>query len=353
MAATAEDSAARFIVGTGRCGSTLLSRMLAECPALASLFEFLNGLDFARRFQKEPMTGAEFAALIGAEQPVLTATLRRGYPVEEVIYPFGRGRFRRGEPMPYLAGACLPRLSDDPDALLDALLAFASALPPAPPALQYRRTFAWLAERHGRALWLERSGSSIEYLPALVEAFPGARFLHLHRDGRETALSMREHHAYRVPISLLYAAPIEGSRPASDFGPIDFGAPPREGDPISRILAARPPAEFFGRYWSDQLVRGLPARAALGGDRYLEVRFEELVAAPRGVLARAADFFALPGGPWLERAVALVRGAPRARFGDLPAGEAARLAEACRPGEALLGREPRAGSAPAAVPPIH
>ncbi len=329
----------RFIVGTGRCGSTLLSRMLAECPPLASLFEVLNGLDAARRFRAEPMDGPEFAALATAEQPFLTAVLRRGYPVEEVIYPFGRGRFRRGEPMPYISGACLPRLSDDPDALLDALLDFARGLPAAPPARQFRRLFDWLAARHGRRHWIERSGSSIEYLPALAAAFPEARFVHLHRDGPETALSMREHHAYRLPISLLYQAPVEGNRPATDFGPIDLAAAPRPDDPISRILAARPPAPYFGRYWSDQLARGLAARERLGG-RYLELRFEDLLAAPRAALARVADFLELPAGPWLERAAALVGSAPPSRLGALPADEARALVEACRPGAERLAARP-------------
>jgi hypothetical protein len=330
----------RFIVGTGRCGSTLLSRMLAECPAVASLCEVLNGLDVARRFQPGAMTGPEFAAFVTAEQPVLTATLRRGYPVEEVVYPFGRGRFRRGEPMPYLAGACLPRLSEEPDALLDELVAFAAALPPAPPAEQYRRLFAWLAQRHGRGFWIERSGSSIEYLPALAAAFPEARFLHLHRDGRETALSMREHHAYRVPISLLYRAPVEDGRQATDFGAIDFAAEPLPGDPISRILEARPPAEFFGRYWSDQLVRGLPAAAELPPGRWLALRFEDLLEKPEDALRRAALHLELPGGAWILRAAALVRRAPAARYSALSAEEAQRLAEACRPGEAALRASP-------------
>ena len=328
---------ARFIVGTGRCGSTLLSRMLAECPAVASLHEVLNGLDVARRFQREPIAGPAFAALLTAEQPVLTATLRRGYPVEEVVYPFGRGRFRRGEPMPYLAGACLPRLSDDPDALLDALTDFARGLPAAPAPDQLRRVFDWLAERSGRALWIERSGSSIEYLPALAAAFPEARFLHLHRDGRETALSMREHHAYRVPISLLYRAPLEDGS-AAEFDGIDFRAEPRPGDPISRILASRPPAEYFGRYWSDQLVRGLAAREALAQGQLLELRFEALAAAPREALARIAAFFELPDGPWIARAAALVRGVPPARIRELAPAEAQRLSDACRPGDALLAR---------------
>ena len=40
----------RFVVGTGRCGSTLLSRMLGENRSVLSIFEFFNGLDMTRRF---------------------------------------------------------------------------------------------------------------------------------------------------------------------------------------------------------------------------------------------------------------------------------------------------------------
>jgi hypothetical protein len=43
----------RVIVGTGRCGSTLLSRMLAECPDLLSGFEYFNGMDMTLRFAPE------------------------------------------------------------------------------------------------------------------------------------------------------------------------------------------------------------------------------------------------------------------------------------------------------------
>ena len=40
----------RFIVGSGRCGSTLLSRMLSHHPKLLSLFEFFTGLEIDKRF---------------------------------------------------------------------------------------------------------------------------------------------------------------------------------------------------------------------------------------------------------------------------------------------------------------
>ena len=116
----------RFVVGSGRCGSTLLSRMLDVHPDVSSLFEFFNGLDFERRFAPEPISGAAFAELVSREQPMATAVLRRGYRVEEIVYPFavegepGGGRYAEGDALPWILVALLPRLSDAPDALFRA-----------------------------------------------------------------------------------------------------------------------------------------------------------------------------------------------------------------------------------------
>jgi hypothetical protein len=330
----------RFIVGTGRCGSTLLSRMLAEHPAVLSLFELFNGIDASRRFAPEPIPGRDFAALIGAEQPFVTAVLRRGYAVPEIVYPFeGRGRYRREDPLPWILVSLLPRLSDDPDALFDALLRFAAELPAQPAACHYRALFAWLGARLGRPAWIERSASSIEFLGSLIGAFPDARFLHLHRDGAEVALSMREHHAYRLPICFLYDAPVASGRRVTELGGIDLSAPPRDDDAISQILASRPPPALFGCYWSDQILRGLDARGQLAPERYAELHFERLLEAPETELARIEGFFELPpAAGWRHRAAALVRGVPPLRAPELPDSEREALADACRPGMQRLGR---------------
>jgi hypothetical protein len=330
----------RFIVGTGRCGSTLLSRMLACHRQVASLFEYFNGIDMAKRFAPEPISGAAAADLVSAEQPFVTAVLRRGYAVSEIVYPFGEGgRHRPEEPLPWILVSLLPRLSDEPDRVFDEAMVFLRAEPERPAHLHHLALFDWLAARTGRALWIERSGSSIDYLADLCRAYPEARFLHLHRDGRETALSMRGHHAYRLPISILYAAPLDSGETLAELGPLDLHAPPSGSDPISRILASRPPAAYFGRYWSDQVEHGFRAVKDLDAGRYRELRFEDLLERPRESLAEIAEFFALPGDPgFVERGAALVRGRPPERHPGLPDEERRALEAACAPGQRLLGR---------------
>jgi hypothetical protein len=322
----------RFVVGTGRCGSTLLSSMLASNTAVASVFEWFTGLDMAKRLAPEPVDGAAFAALVAGEQSFVTQVLARGHRAPEIVYPFDRPgvRHRAGAPMPWLLVSALPRLFDDPDAACDDLLAFAAARPPATLAAHHRATFEWLAARAGRRLWIERSGSSIEYLGELVASFPTARFVHLHRDGREAALSMREHPFYRFAVSALF-----GWQP----DPAETPHVPHE-DFVGRVLAARPPASLFGAYWTQQLVRGYRALGALDRSQWLAVDFDELVADPKGVLERIGAFFELPDEPadWTARGAALLRGAPPLRADALPPDERAALDAACRAGMQLVGR---------------
>jgi hypothetical protein len=330
----------RFIVGTGRCGSTLLSRMLGENPETLSIFELLNGLDPSRRFQAEPMTGHEFADLLSAEQPVLTAVLKRGYAVEEVTYPFGRGRYGRGDGVPWMLVSTLPRWTDDPDALFDDTVAFLTSQEARPPVEHFRAVLAFWMRRFGRTHWMERAGSSIDYLEQLAQAFPGARVVHIHRDGPEAALSMREHHAFRLPICMMYNAPVASGRTVRELGVLDFAGEPTDDDPVTQILNARPPAQYFGRYWCDQVIHGFRALRLLDRAQYLEVSFEDLVTRPREELERVRAFFEL--GPdrdgWIDRAAALSRGVPPRRAPELPAEERKALDAACAAGMKLIGR---------------
>ena len=326
----------RFVVGTGRCGSTLLSRMLAEHPDLLSIFEFFNGLDGGRRFSAEAVSGNDFWEIISQPHPFITMITSRGYPVEEITYPFREtDRFQRDDDIPWLLVTTLGRLDEDPDTLLDRTQAFACGQPAQSLGDHYRQLFDWLAVTCGKTIWNERSGSSIDYIADLARTFPEGRFVHIHRAGEEAALSMRQHHAFRLAISLVH-----GLHPDVDIATAIANRRPAEGaeDPVRKILESSPDAAYFGRFWNDQLTRGFRQLQFLDARQYMEIRFEDLITEPAETLRGLAAFFELPEGDWIARSASLVRGLPAPRLPELPADEQSRLVQACLAGNQLLGR---------------
>ena len=83
-----------FIVGTGRCGSTMLSNMLREHPKVLSLSEFFAwtvdaGTALAEAFAPGPIDGAQFWAIIAAVTPTTSFGYRHRVPCDEQLYPYG------------------------------------------------------------------------------------------------------------------------------------------------------------------------------------------------------------------------------------------------------------------------
>lgn len=226
----------------------------------------------------------------------------------------------------------------DTEALVRDVLAHVETFPVRHFREHYQEMFAWLAQRFGRgAGWLERSGTSIELLGRYADFFPGARFLHIHRNGPNTALSLRAHRYIGLFASDHLDPPDAGEIQRSLFGPIGG-----DDDPvIRRLTTGLPSIPQFGEYWSWMLARGMRDLHKIEPQNYLPIRYEDLVAQPHETLTRIAGFFGLRADEgWLQKASARVdsEAAPD-RLSDLDPPLRAKLEKACRPGQVLLGRE--------------
>lgn len=324
----------------------MLSNMVRLHPDLLSVSEFFTSLT-SRAFRRRDATGADVFRWLDTQSPGGRALLTNGFVVDEFLYPLGPGaRYPAGEVPPILC-ATLPHLTADHESLWDDLSPELRARGDAPVATHYRFVFEWLANRFGKQVWIERSGLSLPYVPVFAELFPDARFVHIARDGRDTALSMSRHHYFRLRVQSeerLLAVGIDPSRPFNLLGTSPW-VPYSEWlwfrfFSAKRYRRAEIALDAFGRFWSRVMVNGSAALAALPPERVLSLRYETVLAEPRRELERFIRFVGpeFENDRWLEDSIELVR--PLApRWPRLGAEALERLAAACQPGQALLGND--------------
>jgi len=111
------------------------------------------------------------------------------------------------------------------------------------------------ARRDEKPLYADKTPGYVVQIPDLARMFPEIRFVHLIRDGRDVALSYLE-------------------RP---WGPSTIGE--------------------SALYWRSRVGRGRKAGKVIGPERYLEVRYEDLVADPEAEVVRICSFLSLPFAP--------------------------------------------------------
>ena len=110
--------------------------------------------------------------------------------------------------------------------------------------------FRYFAARAGKARWCEKTPQYVQHLLALAEQFPSARFIHVVRDGRDCAVSF--HRRWR----------------------------------------RQPELTVFR--WKKVVAIGRTQGGRLGAGRYLQLRYEDLTAAPEVSLRRICNFLELP-----------------------------------------------------------
>lgn len=208
-----------FVVGCQRSGTTLLQRMLNAHPDLAVAYD---SLFIPRAIRGTPI----------GHDPVLTEELvemARSHP-----------RFSRLE----LSAEAVARAAAGAERYSD----FVSGI------------YDELASKHKKPLAGEKSPGYCRHLPQLHALLPWVKVIHLIRDGRDVALSIR-----------------------------DWGKGAARLD-----LWKREPIAAGALWWRRDVVRGCRDGRALPRDRYREVHYEKLVADPEGTLRELTAFLGLP-----------------------------------------------------------
>ncbi|MBD9729473.1 sulfotransferase family protein [Streptomyces caniscabiei] len=351
-----------FIVSTGRCGSTLLSEMLGDHPDVLSVSELLALLAADPRFSGEE-NGIEFWRRLMAPAPTIDAVVRDGIEVPELIYPYGSGRFDSSDGVPGLCHMTLPMLSQTPDLLYDELADELPHWPRRPVPEQYLSLFAWLAARFRRPLVVERTGGSLEFVPDLRAAFPGARFVYLGRDGADTALSMSRHALCRLRVLADDALRILGVSSPDQVGPQDPALLRQALEPLTppfgdgRLMSRDISLTTFGQLWSQVTRAGLAALSELPAADWTAVRYENLLHHPERELTALAKFLGIPAPTaWISAAAARADPSRVGASHSLSAEEYASLRTACTPGtaadEAAHARASSAGTGPGMAPAL-
>ncbi|SCL58411.1 Sulfotransferase family protein [Micromonospora eburnea] len=287
-----QDPGNALIISTGRCGSTLLSDLIAEQADTLSVRDFLISATPWAELDGD-LSGAEYWAMLSRPKPELSTLYRLGLPPREVRYP-AHGRWAGSlDELPWVLAVTLSSISTDPDALFDTLAARVPDFPRQPVQRHHHMFLDLLTARTNRRRWVESSGGSSYLAPDLLRAFPSARIVHLTRNWTDTAESMRRHPAFQL-FQLRAECLGRGLDP--------FGLSPGQAVPedLVDLLPDRLAAETLRergrdvrRYlWlcafmssqAEQAFAEQPAR------HLLHLRYEDLVADPVGELGRLGRF---------------------------------------------------------------
>jgi hypothetical protein len=129
-----------------------------------------------------------------------------------------------------------------------------------------RSTYLAYAKRDGKSSWGDKTPRYIEHIPLLAELFPDARFIHIVRDGRNVALS---------------------------YAHVDFG-------PRTVAKAAQ--------LWSRRVSTGIREGRALGSQRYIEIRNEDLAGNTEAEVNKVCSFLGIEADPAMFDEEARARG---------------------------------------------
>ncbi len=314
-----------IVINSGRCGSTLLSRLIAEEPETLSASESLGPIRDRLRRQTGEITGASYWASMSDRGKGLHLMQSLGITGQQFCYPDG-GRYA-GEvtSIPAILHVTLPFLSADPDGLFDQLAERVPHFPRQPVLQHHKMMLNLMTNLTGRRRWVERSGASSSVASSLLCAFPEAKIVYLTRNIADTARSMSRHPAFQLGQVREWFRVQYGADPWTPDGQNALPDAAEVPEELRRLMPGRITEEALTDVMTRDISRFEALTSHLHGSaeqaladmqpRHLHrLRYEDLVARPLDELTKLGEFlgFADPSW-WAARTANQVSRSPRTR----------------------------------------
>lgn len=308
-----------FIVSTGRCGSTLVSNILRTHPDILSISEFWpSRINLDELFSEKIMSGKEYWDLLSV-------------PMAPDIYKIALDRKISQVPKHtlheknYMRRIALPLLVKDYNKLFEEIKQYVADIPEAKPAEIILKMFDFIRRRLNKKVWIERTGASLDFLPNWKKMWPCMKVIHIYRDGRDCAISMSKHHAFRLQIMRR-----EICKLATFY---KFVQIPPEQINLEEFYANKIPLEKFGELWNIMIMKGLDELSEIPFERRLDFSYENLTENPETVLRELIDFIdpSINSDEWIRsQTISIHKGC--SNWKSLEQIEQVKLADICREG---------------------
>lgn len=320
--------------------------MLHANPRWLVMSEYLSYLT-SRALSQSTLTGEQYWRILTEQSPVLKALHVEGMRQPEILYEPGRHGPRQLHEAPAIMLATLPFLSDEPANLLAEIEQALRSRPMGKIADHMLAVFGAVGDCLGRHVVIERTGDSLLLTGRLIELFPAARFIHLHRDGRDVAVSMSRKPDFRAKVSYFATLRKLGLDP---YKPKNAYGVARWHEWIERIGSKFLSVRHFtdadvdpvdcGRHWTWMVEAGHKELSGLPPSRVLDLPYRDLVEKPQDTLGRVQSFIdpASTDRTWIDQAAVLPQGC-KSYWHDGAAADVRALDTVCRKGLDILGYE--------------
>ena len=341
-----------FIVGTGRCGCSMLTQLLHQHPDVLSLSEVFTLLsDLGGKldaiFTEDEITGEDFWQILADIAPRESLMLKHNVAMPEVIYLLNKqgAAYNANSGIPAILQVTLPQLGCEHDAIFLELKDYICSKPKAGMREHYDSLFNWLKDKLNRKVWVERSGASFVYINELYRLYPDAKYVHIVRDGRNVALSMSKHLGFRMFMLATLMAEIMGIDPFIHSDRTNAHLLPDYLKPFlpenfdrDAFLNFQMPIEELGQLWSNEMAAGCMVLDHIDDANKLTLHYEDFCFDAKSQIKALTDFIGVEASDdWIAQTANLVTPSLSSWL-DLPLDERDRLEKACEAGMDLMDK---------------